>query len=129
MIAIDSSSLIAYFSGDEGPDTEIIDKAFISNLAVLPPIVVTELLSDYKLGKEEKGTIKAIPVMEIMDGFWERAGLMRAKLVAKKLRGNIADTLIAQFCLDHDVKLLTRDKDFRHFSEYCGLKLYKIANN
>ena len=27
------------------------------------------------------------------------------------------------FCVDHDVALITRDTDFRHFVRHCGLKL------
>jgi hypothetical protein len=30
---------------------------------------------------------------------------------------------IAQSCIDADVKLITRDRDFRHFATHCGLKL------
>jgi predicted nucleic acid-binding protein len=34
----------------------------------------------------------------------------------------LADTLIAQACLDHEVPLVTRDPDFRHFRT-AGLRL------
>jgi len=47
----------------------------------------------------------------------------RAKLLARKLRAPMADTLICQSCLDHNVPLLTRDTDFRHFVQHAGLKL------
>jgi len=35
----------------------------------------------------------------------------------------LADTLIAQSCIDHDVRLVTRDDDFRHFVRLGGLRL------
>jgi predicted nucleic acid-binding protein len=35
----------------------------------------------------------------------------------------LGDALIAQSCIDHDVPLITRDTDFRHFAKHCGLKL------
>jgi predicted nucleic acid-binding protein len=35
----------------------------------------------------------------------------------------LPDTLIAQSCIDHDVALIARDEDFRHFAEHCGLRL------
>jgi predicted nucleic acid-binding protein len=44
-------------------------------------------------------------------------------LHAKRLKAKVADTLIAQSCIDHDVALITRDGDFRHFAKHCGLKL------
>jgi hypothetical protein len=41
----------------------------------------------------------------------------------KGLRAKTADALIAQSCIDHDVALIARDRDFRHFVRHCGLKL------
>jgi len=38
------------------------------------------------------------------------------------MSSDLADTLIAQICIDHDVPLITRDKDFRHFAKH-GLRL------
>ncbi len=34
----------------------------------------------------------------------------------------MADALIAQSCLDHDVALVTRDRDFRNFARAAGLR-------
>jgi predicted nucleic acid-binding protein len=56
-------------------------------------------------------------------GFWERTGLLRSKILKRGLRGRLADTLIAQSCIDHGVPLLTRDRDFRHFAKYGALRL------
>jgi predicted nucleic acid-binding protein len=56
-------------------------------------------------------------------GFWERAAATRATVLAKKLRARLADTLIAQSCIDHGVALVTRDSDFRHFARHAGLVL------
>jgi predicted nucleic acid-binding protein len=46
-----------------------------------------------------------------------------AKLRAKELKAKLADTLIAQLCIDHEVPLITRDRDISHFQKFCGLKL------
>jgi predicted nucleic acid-binding protein len=62
VIAIDTSAIIAYLSGDSGADMGTVDAALAS------------------------------------------------------------DTLIAQTCIDHDVPLITRDQDFRHFVS-AGLTL------
>ena len=40
MIAIDTSSLIAYLSGDNGLDVEATGVAFEQRQAVLPPVVL-----------------------------------------------------------------------------------------
>ncbi len=123
MIAIDTSSLIAYFRGEEGIDVEAVDEAFKLKQAVLPPVVLTEILSHPGLNREVAKLIRELPILESDAQFWERAGVTRAKILSKKLRARLADTLIAQSCLDNDTPLITRDSDFRHFATYTRLIL------
>jgi predicted nucleic acid-binding protein len=63
------------------------------------------------------------PRLEILDGYWVRAGELRARLLRRGLKARLADTLIAQSCLDHQVALLTRDRAFRNFATHAGLNL------
>ena len=49
--------------------------------------------------------------------------MTRAKLLANRLRARLADTLIAQPCLDHEVRLITRDRNSQHFVQHAGLEL------
>ena len=125
MIAIDTSSWIAFFSdrNPRGDDTALVESALADQQACLPPIVVTELLSDPKLPAAIATLLSQLPVLDPTPGFWERAGLLRAKLIARKRRARLADTLIAQSCIDHGVRLVTRDDDFRHFARIGGLRL------
>jgi predicted nucleic acid-binding protein len=81
------------------------------------------MLSDSKMDKELRHNLLMMPTLLPTEGFWERAGAMRAKLLAKNLKARLADTLIAQSCIDYSVPLITRDADFRHFSQHCNLKL------
>lgn len=122
MIAADSSSLIAYFSGSDGSDVDAVQMALAHKVLVLPHVVLTELLSDPKLSRSVRDLLLKLPLLEITPGFWERAGLLRAHLIAKGFKARLADSLIAQNCLDHGVALITRDRDFRHFARLSGLK-------
>jgi predicted nucleic acid-binding protein len=61
--------------------------------------------------------------LPLEEGYWERAGRSRALILGKGLRARLADTLVAQCCIDADVPLIARDPDFRHFATHCGLKL------
>jgi predicted nucleic acid-binding protein len=90
---------------------------------VLPAVVLTEVLSDPRLPPKHIALIQALPLLDIKDGFWARAAQSRAKLLARKLRARLPDTLIAQSCIEHDIPLIARAGDFRHFAKYCGLKL------
>jgi predicted nucleic acid-binding protein len=91
--------------------------------AALPPVVLTELLSDPKVSASVRDLFTQLPVLEVRDGFWQRAGLLRSRLIVRGLRARLADTLIAQSCLDHELPLVTRDSDFRHFVRLAGVRL------
>jgi hypothetical protein len=101
----------------------MVSSALADHQACLPPVVVTELLSDPKLPGEVASLLLELPRLELLPDFWQRAGLLRAKLLARKYRARLADTLIAQSCIDHDVRLVTHDSDFRHFARLGGLRL------
>jgi hypothetical protein len=53
----------------------------------------------------------------------QRAGTLRAKVLAKRRKARLGDALIAQICADAGIALLTRDRDFRAFAEAAGLSL------
>jgi len=123
MLCLDTSSLIAYLRGDTGTDVELIDQALVDQIVVLAPVTVSELLSDPNLTSTLRQTILELPTLQITEGFWERAGLLRAKLLGNGRRANLADTLIAQSCLDHHATLVTRDRDFKNFASFAGLRV------
>jgi predicted nucleic acid-binding protein len=123
VIAADTSSLIAYLRGDKGADVERLVSAIDAAELCLPPVVVTELLSDQRNAKALEPILSSVALLEIVSGYWQRAGQTRATLLARSLGAKVPDTLIAQSCIDHDVALITRDTDFRHFAKHCGLRL------
>ena len=90
----------------------------------MPPAALTELLSDPALSGELRTLLVGLPALPILDGYWERAGLLRARILGRKRKARLADTLIAQSCLDHDVALVARDPDFAPFAAIAGLKLF-----
>jgi predicted nucleic acid-binding protein len=123
VIAADSNSVIAYLSGDAGQDVEILDHALTDRLVVLPPVVLVELLTDPQLPSPVRNLLTALPLLDIKSGYWERAANIRARALSKRRKARLADTLIAQSCLDHDVPLIARDRDFRTFARFAGLKI------
>ena len=123
MIAVDSSTLVAFFREESGPDLDLLDEALRLKQVVLPPIVLSEILSDSELDSAVVNLICDFPILEILEGYWKRAGLTRAKVLEKGNKARVADALICQSCLDHKMGLLTRDRDFRSFSKICGLLL------
>lgn len=121
MIAVDTSSLVAYLDGSTGVDVELLDEMLKAGQVVLPPVVLSEILSDPKLPKNLRHFLSQIPLMPVTDEFWVRVGDLRAKVLSKGYKSRIADAMIAQHCVDQNQKLITRDKDFRHYQRFGGL--------
>jgi predicted nucleic acid-binding protein len=89
----------------------------------MPPRVLTELLSDPELPAAVARTLSDVPLIEIEPGYWQRAGKLRARVLAKKRKVRLGDALIAQSCVDARVSLISRDRDFRAFAEAAALDL------
>lgn len=123
MIAVDSSTWVAFVQGENGGDVQLLDEALENQQVLLPPAVLSELLSDPKLPASIEKILLGIPLIEIAQGYWQRVGALRAKLLAKRRRARLGDALIAQSCIDRRIPLLTRDRDSRAFAEAAGLSL------
>jgi predicted nucleic acid-binding protein len=123
MMAADTSTWVAFLDGTVGDDTLLLDKALQDRQLVMVPVVLTELLSDPKLPPALAASLVDVPLLQIESGFWQRAGALRAKVLSKGRRARLADSLIAQNCVDAGVSFITRDRDFRAFAQAAGLRL------
>ena len=123
MIAADTSTWIAFFDGSSGQDAQLLDRALEDRQVVMVPVVLTELLSDPKLPSDVAETISEVPLIEVESGYWQRAGALRAKVLAKRRKARLGDALIAQSCIDQQILLITRDRDFYAFAEAANLNL------
>jgi len=125
MIAADTSTWIAFLEGDNGNDVQLLDRALEERQVLMVPVVLTELLSDPKLPASLATTLSDVPMVEIETGFWQRAGTLWRKVLSKRRKARLGDALIAQSCIDRDVPLLTRDRDFRAFVDTAGLDIIR----
>jgi predicted nucleic acid-binding protein len=122
MFAVDTSSMIAYIEGGSGKDVDLIAQLLTTYSITLPAPVIVETLSNARTRHLVEPTLRKLIVLDVMEDFWYRASALRANVLARNHKANIADTLIAQACIDHNIPLITRDKDFRQFTQH-GLKL------
>ena len=123
MIAADTSTWVAYLEGAPGKDAELLRRALRDKLTVMAPVVLSELLSDPSLPSQVATSLADLPLMQTAPGYWQRAGLLRAKVLARGRRARLGDALIAQSCVDEGVLFLTRDRDFRVFQTAAGVVL------
>jgi len=123
MIAVDTSTWVAFLEGSESEDARLLDRALQERQVLMVPVVLTELLNDPKLPSGVAETFAEVPLVEIEPGYWQRAGLLRAEVLAKNRKAYLGDALIAQSCIDQGIALLTRDRDFRAFAATADLDL------
>lgn len=123
MLAADTSTVIAWLQADSSSDVDAFASALRARTIALPPVVVTELMSDPKAGEKVRDLLEGTRMLELREGYWNRAGSTRSLLLRKGLKARLGDALVAQACIDLQVPLIARDGDFRHFAKHCGLKL------
>src|SRR6266851_8566725 len=118
-----TSTWVAFLEGGEGKGAQLLDRALKDRQVLMAPVVLTELLSDPKLPSGVAELLSQVPLIEIEPGYWQRAGALRAKVLARRHRARLGDALIAQTCVDRGVPLISRDRDFRAFAEAAELDL------
>ena len=92
------------------------------NLANFSDDVLHSVPRDHRIRGRAK-SLSEVPLIEIEVGYWQRAGMLRAKVLAKQRKARLGDAPIAQTCIDARIPLLTRDRDFRAFTHSAGLDL------
>jgi predicted nucleic acid-binding protein len=90
--------------------------------ATLPPIVLAEALSSPVVEQHFVDFVLTLPLLDIEEGYWRRAGDLRRSILRDGYKAKLSDALIAQVCIDNNAPLITNDADFRHFVR-AGLKL------
>ena len=123
LISADTSTWVSFLGGESGWDVELLDRALKDRQVVMVPPVLTELLSDPNLTRDLEEQLCDVPLVQIGEGYWRRAGKSRAALLAKGTKARLGDALIAQCCIDSGVSLVTRDRDFQAFAKVTKLNL------
>lgn len=120
---VDASVVIPWLVGDDYPECERFRGLLTTETARFAPITVTELLSDRTAGPGLSELLAKVRRVELLDGYWDRAGATRRLLLRAGRRARTPDTLVVQVCIDAGLPLLTRDQDFCVFAELAGLQL------
>jgi predicted nucleic acid-binding protein len=123
MIAVDTSTWVAFLEARTGEDVELLAQALGDHQVMMIPVVLTELLSDPEIPDPTIARLCSIPRVELKSAYWEQAGLLRAKVLSRGRRARLGDALVAESCITEGLRLLTRDRDFSAFVEAAGLEL------
>lgn len=127
MIFVDSDVWINYFNDTLCPEVEKLD----SSLGVIPvaigDLILTEVLQGFKHDKDfktAKELLTSLIILNILDTSLAFKSADNFRFLRKKgitVRKTI-DVIIATFCIENDIPLLSLDKDFQPFYDHLGLK-------
>jgi predicted nucleic acid-binding protein len=123
VIAADTNTWIAYLSGGKGDDVTLLDMALTDQVLRMIPVVLAELCSDPELPADVGRLLAEAPMVDLKPGYWQRAGLLRARVLKLGRKARLGDALTAQTAIDHGLRLITRDRDFQAFLLAAELNL------
>jgi predicted nucleic acid-binding protein len=124
-LVVDTSSWIDFFRGETIP---LLEDALALGSVVLPPIVVTELVSGAGKPSDRAALMDLLadlPLHETPREHWIRAGELRLRLREKGHSISAPDAHVAQCALDRDAPLLSRDRAFSTIARHAPLRLVR----
>ena len=122
-VVVDTSVWIDFFAGK---NIVALEEALAAGVAILPPIVVAELISGATTADQRTRIgelLQDAPVHDTPLEHWIRAGDLRRKLARKGVKTTIADAHVAQCALDLDAVLLARDGIFASIAKHTSLRV------
>lgn len=122
-VVVDTAVWIDYFAGRETPS---LDEALVNGVAIVPPVVVAELVSGATTPEQRTKIgelLQDAPVHETRLDHWIHVGELRRELARKGLNVTVPDAHVAQCALDGDSVLLSRDEIFVSIARETRLRV------
>ena len=121
---IDSSAWIEYFKGNR--IYSFITDLIYTNAICTNDIILTELLPSiiHKREKELANLLNSLRKNILIIDWQEIRNIQILNLKHGNNNVGISDIIIAQNCIQNELKLITNDKHFEIMTKYIPLKLY-----
>ncbi len=129
-IIVDTSVWIDFYNGISNKPVEVLKSIMLTDVIIIPPIIVQEILQ----GIREK---KLLAVVEdailgfqffnydMYEAAFEAAALYRLLRVKGVTVRTSNDCLIAWLCIANNFPIHHNDKDFNNIAKNTSLKIYK----
>jgi predicted nucleic acid-binding protein len=130
-IIVDTSVWIDFYNGISNKPVEVLKNIMLTDVIVIPPIIVQEILQ----GIREKKLLLLVEdaligfqfiTYDLYEAAFEAATLyrfMRSKGVTVRSSN---DCLIAWLCISNNFPIHHKDKDFDNIAKHTSLKIYKL---
>jgi len=130
VIVADTSVWIDFFNGAATPERATL-RGLVANSPsqlVIPDLVMFEVLRGFRHERQQRLALSAFHALNVRSVV-DRTGAQRAAERYRHLRAagitidSPIDVLVASYCIDQDLILLQRDRDFLPFEQHFGLRL------
>ena len=122
-VVVDTSIWVDYLGGKRPP---ALLTALTAGTALLPPLVVAELISGARSVAERREIgelLQDVPMIETTLEHWLHVGDLRRSLKTRGLNVTIPDAHIAQCAIEQSAILLTRDRVFTRIAAHTWLRV------
>jgi predicted nucleic acid-binding protein len=129
MILVDASVWISYFSSAQASrETEILDRLLGRQAVLIGDLILVEVLQGFRTDsgyRNAKAILSACeirtlcsPTLAVLAADRYRALRKRGVTIRKTI-----DVIIASYCIEEGLHLLSEDRDFAPFQRHLGLQL------
>jgi predicted nucleic acid-binding protein len=122
-VVVDTSVWVDFF---RGRDITLLEEALSEGRVVLPPIVVSDLVSGARRARDMKALrdfLDDLPVHPTPREHWVNVGLLKQLAKTRGIAISTPDAHVAQTALDLSAPLLSRDTVFSRISALSGLQV------
>jgi predicted nucleic acid-binding protein len=122
-VVVDTSAWIDFFAGRK---SEQLEEALSIGSAVVPPIVVAELIAGAVSPEQVQAIgelLQDVPIHETPLEHWIDVGDLRRTLTRKGINVTIPDAHVAQCALDRNAVLIASDAVFTRIAAHTRLRL------
>ncbi|PCJ17567.1 MAG: VapC toxin family PIN domain ribonuclease [Candidatus Cloacimonadota bacterium] len=127
-ILTDSSVWIDYFNGVNNWQTNKLDNCLGKEEIVIGDLILAEVLRGFKLDKDynlAKKNLMYLPILKMIDTFIAIKSADNFRVLRKKgitVRKTV-DMIIGTYCIENNLYLLYKDRDFDVMEKPLGLKV------
>ncbi len=127
MIFVDSSVWVNYFNDIACPEVEKLDASLGITPVAIGDLILTEVLQGFRSDRDfktAKELLTSLIIFNMLDTSLALKSADNFRFLRKKgitIRKTV-DVIIATFCIENDLPLLSLDKDFQPFHDHLSLK-------
>ncbi len=132
MLVVDSSVWIDFFNDTGEPAADLLghllDRGEVR--IVVPDLVLFEVLRGFRHERDHRDARQLMETLSIEDTASHELALAAAAHYRSLRSQGITvrspiDVLVASFCIERDYALLHRDRDYEHFEDKRGLRVWR----